>query len=212
MREPLERERGVTDVGELCERGHGAAGEFDFAREFVGNAGGGLAGLKDDVIGGGGDGPLAAFAEPNGIGRGRFRVRTRGERAGSDSDTGVAAPREAGEVVAARVAERLGQALAVIDRGFGGIRRSGDEWAERGIGDLPDVATVAVAPALAREVGGIGGIEDGEGEFAIGEVEHGGELEGSSILLFPLSLNLFPRGGTSLTKEEEERARERGKS
>ena len=185
MREPLERERGVTDVGELCERGHGAAGEFDFAREFVGNAGGGLAGLKDDVIGGGGDGPLAAFAEANGVGRGRFRVRVRGDRAGADGDTGVAAPREAGEVVAARVAERFGQALAVIDRGFGRIRRSGDEWTELSIGDLPDVATVAVAPALAREVGGIGGIEEVEGEFAIGKVEHGGRGGEQLDLAFP---------------------------
>jgi hypothetical protein len=66
------------------------------------------------------------------------------------------------------------QALAVIDRGFGGIRRSGDEWAERGIGDLPDVAAVAVAPALPPDVGAIGGVEEVEGEFAIGEVEHGG--------------------------------------
>ena len=106
-------------------------------------------------------------------------------RAGADGDTGVAAPREAGEVVAARVAERFGQALPVVDSGLGGIRRTGDEWTKLSIGDLPDVATVAVAPALAREVGGIGGIEEVEGEFAIGEVEHGGRGGEQLDLAFP---------------------------
>ena len=38
----------------------------------------------------------------------------------------------------------------------------------------------------------------------------GGEVESSSILLFPLSLNLFPRGETFLTKENDKEERERG--
>jgi hypothetical protein len=36
----------------------------------------------------------------------------------------------------------------------------------------------------------------------------GAEGKRSSIFLFPLSLNLSPRGDTFLTKEKEERARE----
>ena len=210
MREPLERERGVTDVGELGERGDGAAGEFDLAREFVGNAGGGLAGLKDDVIGGGGDGPRAALAEADGVGGGRFRVWVGGEVAGPDGVTGGALPREAGAGgVAAGVAERFGQALAVVDRGLGGIGRAGEERTELGVGDLPHIAAVTVAPALAPVIGGVGGVEEIDGEFAVGEVEHGREGDECSMLLFSRSIRLSPRGGRSRRKETDDGERER---
>ena len=150
------------------------------------------------------DCPPARFAEPDGVGGGRFGVWVRGEVAGSDGVTGVALPGEAGAGVAAGVAEGFGQALAVVDRRLGGKGRAGDERTERGVGDLPHVAAVAVAPALARVIGGVGGVEEIDGEFAVGELEHGRERGDEER---DLSLSSFSQSFSRRRETPDERER-----